>query len=136
MNLTLHLTNDIAEVPLLASWVDEIADACQLSPDKAFQLNLALEEAVVNVMSYAYPGQQGRPITLTAEPLTDGIRFLLIDDGIPFDPTRQATHDPALMDSDDRPIGGLGILLVREYMSDITYKYDNGHNLLGMTLRK
>lgn len=136
MNLTLQLTNDIAEVPRLASWVEELAETYQLSPDKSFQLNLALEEAVVNVMNYAYPGQQGRPISLTAVPFDDGIRFLLIDEGIPFDPTQQATPDSALLDSEDRPIGGLGILLVREFMSDISYKYEDGRNQLYMTICK
>ena len=53
MTRTLHLENDIAQVPLLAEWVEMLGEELMLPMPAVFQLNLALEEAVVNVMNYA-----------------------------------------------------------------------------------
>lgn len=133
MTKTLHLTNNINQIPLLAEWTEQLADECQLPADKAFQLNLALEEAVANVMLYAYPDQQDMPIVLTAEIMPDCIVFVLSDQGIPFDPT-QAKDPDLTLSAEDRPIGGLGIMLVRQFMKDIVYSYENGCNRLQMTL--
>ena len=64
MKDTLRLTNDTSETPLLGEWVEKIGERMDLPTDKVFGLNLALEEAVVNVMNYAYPEQKGMPIYL------------------------------------------------------------------------
>lgn len=130
---TLHLTNDIRQVPHLAAWVEQLAEECQLPPALTLQLQLALEEAVVNVMQYAYPGQEGRPITLTAQPAADAISFTLIDEGIPFDPT-QATPPDLTLPAQDRPVGGLGIMLVRHIMTHVAYSRAHGCNHLSMTI--
>ncbi len=75
---------------------------------------------------------QGMPITLIAERLPNYLRFTLDDQGIPFDPTQ--VEDPNIsLSAENRPIGGLGILLVKQYMTDITYRYEDGHNQLLMT---
>ena len=67
MQKTLSLTNDISQIPMLAAWVKELGQEQALPVPAMFRLNLALEEAVVNVMNYAYPGERGRPVIITAE---------------------------------------------------------------------
>ena len=135
MKSTLCLTNDVNEVAKLAEWVERLADECSLPPDKAFQLNLALEEAVVNIINYAYPGQKGMPIRLEAEDFADRIEFLLADQGVPFDPTKALRPDVTLS-AEERPIGGLGIMLVRQFMTSMSYEYANGSNRLLLTMEK
>lgn len=134
MQETLLLTNDISEVPALAEWVEQLGQKAMLPADQVFRLNLALEEAVVNVMNYAYPGEMGRPIRLVAEEMADGhLHFVIDDEGVPFDPTQAADPDITLS-AEERSIGGLGILLVRQLMSHVHYERRDGHNILELTL--
>jgi sigma-B regulation protein RsbU (phosphoserine phosphatase) len=96
-------------------------------------LNLALEEAVVNVMDYAYSeGQRGDvDIEVTAD--QQWLTFVISDTGIAFDPTAKEDVDTTLS-AEERPIGGLGIFLVRQLMDVIDYKREGNKNVL--TLRK
>lgn len=132
MKETIRLNNDINEVPQLAEWIEQVCDKFGLAPSVVFQLNLALEEAVVNVMNYAYPGQTGMPVTLSAEMHGNGMVFELEDQGIPFDPTSSEEPDVTLP-IEDRPIGGLGIFLVRQIMSEVSYTRHDNTNVLTMT---
>ena len=94
---------------------------------------LAVEEAVVNVMSYAYPlGTQG-DITVEAKATEQWLKFIITDQGKAFDPTQGGDADTTLS-AEDRPIGGLGILLVQQLMDTINYERVDGNNVL--TLKK
>lgn len=133
MKDTLHLTNDImTQVPLLGEWIESIGEKMSLAPDKVFQLNLALEEAVVNVMNYAYPEQDNMPITLTADDETGAIRIIIDDEGVAFDPT-QADEPDLTLPVEERPIGGLGIMLVKELSTSVAYQRKDNHNILTIT---
>mgnify|MGYP004499394277 CR=1 FL=1 len=133
---SLSLINNITQIPLLTEWVATVGKSLQLSDASTFQLNLALEEAVVNVMNYAYPQMQGMPILLTVETrsVKDSVFFTLIDEGIPFDPTTKAMPDITLS-ATERPIGGLGIFLIEQLMESVTYKRENCKNILTMKYR-
>lgn len=131
MKTTLQLHNDINEVPLLGEWVETIGEQMELPMPAVFQLNLALEEAVVNVMNYAYPGKEGMPVWLTVESKDGVIEFLLEDEGVEFDPTQSEEPDLNLS-AEDRPIGGLGIFLVRNIMSEVGYQRVGNRNVLRM----
>lgn len=132
--MTLNLHNDINEVPLLAEWIDQVVESFDLPMTAAFSLNLALEEAVVNVMNYAYPGLTEQPIVLTAEQCDDSVAFQLIDQGVPFDPTSSGSPDLTLS-AEERPIGGLGIFLVNQLMASVQYRYENQSNILTMIFK-
>ena len=95
----------------------------------ARQLRLAVEEAVVNVINYAYPtGTEG---DITIQILSDGntLHCQIIDKGRPFDPTAQEKAD-ITQSAEERQVGGLGILLVRELMDSINYERTDGRNVL------
>lgn len=131
MKETLNLHNDINEVGLLAEWLETIGEKYDVPMPDVFQLNLALEEAVVNVMSYAYPEQTGMPVTLTMDSDSGQLTFRLTDNGIPFDPT--ATEDPDItLAAEDREIGGLGTFLVRSIMDEVNYERHDNSNILTM----
>lgn len=130
---SINLINDLNDIPRMSAWIDLLAEEVCLPSDKAFQLNLALEEAVVNIINYAYPEQHNMPITIEAQLLEDRIIFVIDDMGIPFDPTTHEDPDTTLP-AEERPIGGLGIMLMRQYMADISYQYHDGHNRLSLTM--
>ena len=127
------LPNDVKVVPQLTDFVTEACEAVGFDEMTTMQMNVAIEEAVVNVMNYAYP--QGEHGDVTIETATNGLRlkFTIIDSGKPFDPTVQAEVDTTLPAS-QRSIGGLGIHLVRQIMDSINYERVNNLNVL--TLRK
>ena len=94
-------------------------------------LQLAVEEIVVNVMNYAYP--EGKKGFVTIKVMSDGhqLRVVVIDSGVPFDPTLKEKADTTLS-AEERPIGGLGIFLVRELMDTINYERVDDRNILMM----
>ena len=129
--LTLH--NDVAEVSLLAEWVEQIGEELGLEMPEVFQLNLALEEAVVNVMNYAY--EDSGLIDLSAKVVDSEIVFVLEDSGKAFDPTK--VDDPDItLSAEERNIGGLGIFLVQQLMSGVTYSREDGKNVLTMIYKR
>ena len=129
--ITLH--NDIRETPRIADFMDDIVGETGIDMALSASLNLALEEAVVNVMNYAYPEGQTGNIVLEAYANEERLKFVISDNGVPFDPTTTAEPDVAAS-IEDRSIGGLGIFLVRHLMDSVNYERVGGENIL--TLRK
>ena len=133
MQHSITLTNDIEQVPQLADFVDMVCEEVGFDPSVSIQMNLAIEEAVVNVMSYAYPVSTVGNVNIEAQADDDCLTFTIIDNGTPFDPTAKSEVDTTLS-AEERPIGGLGIHLVRQLMDGINYERIDGKNIL--TLRK
>ena len=130
---SITLPNDIEKVPVLAEFVDEVCEIVGFDMSTTMGINLALEEAVVNVMSYAYqPGTTGN-VNIEAMANEHRLKFIISDWGTPFDPTAEKEVDTTLS-AEERPIGGLGIHLVRQIMDSINYERIDGMNVL--TLRK
>ena len=132
-HLTLH--NDIDEIPRLQAFMQSIAEETGIGHALSMSLNLALEEAVSNVMLYAYPPDTEGLVNVTAHIGEDRLDFRISDNGIPFDPTVAADPDLAA-DVKDRPIGGLGIFLVKHIMDEVSYRRENGKNILSMTKKR
>ena len=130
---SIELTNDIKQVSQLTAFVDEVCETVGVDMSTTMSLNLALEEAVVNVMNYGYPAGQVGHIEVKALANEMTLTFVISDDGIPFDPTAKSEVDTTLS-VEQRPIGGLGIHLVRTIMDSINYERTRGRNIL--TLRK
>ena len=123
---SLVMRNDIQQIPTLAEWIEMIG----LPQELNMPINLALEEAVSNVMLYAYPGKSGQVLVECDK--SDKLVFTITDSGVPFDPTQQ--EDPDMTQSaEERPIGGLGIFLVRQIMDDIRYERKDDKNILTLT---
>lgn len=133
MQHSITLTNDIQQVPQLADFVDMVCEEVGMDMAVAIQMNLAMEEAVVNVMTYAYPAGTIGNVNIEAQANDERLKFTIIDSGIPFDPTTKDEVDTTLS-AEERPIGGLGIHLVRQLMDSINYERIDGKNVL--TLRK
>ena len=133
MQRTLELKNDIAEIPQLSAFIDTFAEEAGIDFSLVMSLQLALEEAVVNVMEYAYPKGTVGKVLVTASAEGDDLEFVISDSGKAFDPTAKAEVNVDL-GVEDRPIGGLGIHLVRNIMDSVAYERKDGKNIL--TLRK
>ena len=126
---SLTLTNDLKRVPRLNTFIDEVCEANGFDMATTMQINLAIEEAVVNVMNYAYPEGTKGDITIETKANNNEVFFIISDTGKPFDPTAKAEVDITLS-AEDRAIGGLGIHLIRQIMDNINYERVDGHNIL------
>ena len=126
---SLTLTNDLKRVPRLNTFIDEVCEANGFDMAATMQINLAIEEAVVNVMNYAYPEGTKGDITIETKANDSEIYFIISDTGKPFDPTAKADVDITL-NAEERSIGGLGIHLIRQIMDNMNYERADGHNIL------
>lgn len=126
---SITLPNDVQEIPRLTDFVDEVCEAMNFDMNTTMKLNLAIEEAVVNVIDYAYPEGTKGDVTIDVEVDDEWLTFVISDSGIPFDPTLKDEVDITLP-VEERRIGGLGIHLVRQIMDSISYERTDGTNVL------
>lgn len=115
------------------AWVAEHARSTGLSAERLMELELAVEEALVNVCSHAHPSGDGELLVrvLTGDEL---VTVVIEDDGPPFNPL-QAEEPDLSVPLEERPIGGLGIYLIRQATSELQYERKNGRNCLTLVFR-
>ena len=121
MEKKLVIKNDISEISKLATFIGELSEELDLTPELNFNLNLVLEEAVSNVILYAYGKEEQKDISLVAYSSDDNLVFVLTDSGTEFDPTKVPDADITLS-AEEREIGGLGIFLIRQIMNTVEYQ--------------
>ena len=126
------LHNDVQEVPLMTEFVEKTAEQANLDPSVTMTLTLAIEEAVANIMKYAYPEGEVGPIEINATINDGSLAFTIKDNGTPFDPTQVKKADITLS-AEDREIGGLGIHLIRNIMDTVEYHHTSDQNILTLT---
>ena len=129
------LSNNVQEVPVLAIFISGICEDMGFDEMTTAGINLAIEEAVVNVMNYAYPKDCRGNIHLVVTADDNVVRFDLMDKGTPFDPTAADEVDVTLS-AEKRSIGGLGIHLIRHYMDTLSYQRIDDQNMLTMTKKR
>jgi sigma-B regulation protein RsbU (phosphoserine phosphatase) len=126
-----HLTleNNIEQIPRLSKFINGIAESKKLDEDLAMNIHLAMEEAVTNSIMYAYPEGVIGEIEIGAIVDDNTIEFTISDNGMEFDPTARPEPD-ITTGVEDRPIGGLGIFLIKKIMDSVTYRREKGVNIL------
>ena len=134
-NYNLTLTNDVQEVPRLNAFVDEVCEEHGCDMETTMRMNLAIEEAVVNVIDYAYPPDTVGYVDIKVTTDDHHMEFVISDSGTPFDPTKKEDVDISLP-VDERRIGGLGIHLVKQLMDSISYERKDGRNVLTLIKNK
>lgn len=131
MRRELTFKNEEKELARVTEFMEDVCDELQLDMHVSMKLQLAIEEMVVNVISYAYPKGTFADISLSVEADGKELTFVLSDSGVPFDPT--AKEDPDLdVDPMDRAQGGLGILIVKNIMNEVSYQRLGDTNQLTM----
>ena len=129
LSRSITLDNDVSQVTELNQFVQSVTEELQLDKALSKRIKLAVEEVVVNIMDYAYVADTKGQVKVEAMANDKRLRFILTDSGRAFDPTSVSRADTTLT-VEDRPIGGLGILLVRNLMDTINYERIDGQNIL------
>ena len=129
---SLTIRHDTAQVRDLNDMRDFLEKAVLTlggSDDDAGDLVLAVNEAVTNVLLHGYDGQPG-PVTICVENVNDDLRVVLTDSAPPFDPTRVPPPD-IFLPLEDRPLGGLGVHMMRQLTDELVYRaLDDGNELV------
>jgi len=122
------------EIPCALSEIEGYLRSEGFSKEGILDIQLAIEEAITNTIGYGYAGAMGTiAIRCTAEP--DKATVEITDDAPAFDPL--AVPEPDLStDLDDRPIGGLGIFLIRQVMDEVVYRFDDNKNILVLVKKR
>ncbi len=131
----------MAEITLAAT-VENIAAATDFVTEQLEQLgcpmkvqmqfSIAVDELFGNIAYYAYPSGDGTAtIQVHVREEARQVIVTFMDEGIPYNPLAKEDPDIALS-AEDRPIGGLGIFMVKKSMDDMQYRYEDGKNILSV----
>ena len=130
--LTLDAT--VENLDRVLAFVDEELAALDCPQKIQMQIDVAVEELFVNIAHYAYaPATGTATLRVKTEREPRAAEITLIDSGTPYDPLAKPDPDVTLP-ADERPIGGLGIYMVKKSMDELRYEYRDGQNML--TLKK
>ena len=123
------LVNKLSESERLSKIIEDFAEEKNLSLKLLFEINVALDEILTNIVSYAYNDKAEHKILVRLFSLKDGLKIQVEDEGIAFNPLQRAEPDitKSVM---ERPIGGLGIHMVRKLVDELKYKRENNKNIL------
>jgi serine/threonine-protein kinase RsbW len=130
--LKLALNAELSCLSTMADAIEGYAADHTVPRDKTMELILALDEVVTNVISYGGLAP-GDTIAVTIDLREDAISASVEDDGSAFNPLHDAPP-PATGSLEERPMGGLGLHIVRTIMKELTYQRVDGRNLLLMRL--
>ena len=122
----------VENIAAVTAFVDEQLEALDCPMKAQMQIDIAIDELFSNIAHYAYNPEVGEAtvrVEVIENPLSVVITF--IDKGVPYDPLTEADPDTTLS-AEERKIGGLGIFMVKKSMDEISYRYENGSNILSI----
>lgn len=131
---TLHCAATLENLPRVTEFVEEHADRFDLAAKKKFGALLAVEEAFVNICSYAY-SEGGGDVALACGADDKAFVLEVADKGGPFDVLSLPEPDTTL-DLMDRKIGGLGVHFIRKLSDRVSYRRENGQNILRIVFNR
>jgi len=127
--VSITLKNKISEIVLLDSFLEKLSEKWEAVAKYTFNINLALEEAITNIINYAYKDNNEHLINLDFSLENSELKITITDDGIEFNPLLKEDPNTELS-LEERKIGGLGIFFVKKIMDNIDYERINNKNIL------
>jgi serine/threonine-protein kinase RsbW len=125
---------DIKKIPGVSARLENEMGTSGFTPDEILDIQLAVEEVITNVIVHGYRGRGGE-IEITCRISGDRAVIRIADTAPPFDPLSLAGPDISA-DVEDRKVGGLGVYLVRQVTDGISYRRENGKNILELEKKR
>lgn len=118
----------------LIQFTSSFAEENGVSPKRIMEIELSVEEALVNVFSYAYPENEG-DVELKCMTEGESLKIMVLDEGIPFNVL--SVDDPDITETlAERQIGGLGIFFIKKMANEVNYERKDGKNILSMNFNQ
>ena len=133
---SLRFASDLRELERIQSVIKELEKEADWPPDLVYQVNLALEELVVNVIHYGHRGDPNHEIAIDLNWEAEKLTIEIVDDAPAFNPLKDNPEPDLTSKLENRPIGGLGIYLVHHLMDEIQYRREQGRNHLTLIKRR
>ena len=126
---TVTIETRLEELTRLTEAVENLGELENWSLALVGKVNLVLEELAINTINHGH--DEGlHEITVTFNSTDEALTIDVVDDGKPFDPLTDAPVPDVNLPLHQRPIGGLGVYLVRKLMDELTYRREEGRNHL------
>jgi len=126
----ISIENNISELNKLQLEINKISKEWNLSPKILFNLNLAIEEVVTNIIFYGFDDDLKHMINIKLFLEHDKIKTQIIDKGKEFNPLEKEAPDHIDKPLEERDIGGLGIHFVKNLMDKVEFKREKNKNIL------
>jgi anti-sigma regulatory factor (Ser/Thr protein kinase) len=120
------------EIRTIEAALEEFGEQHGFPMDALLQIQLALEELFTNVVSYAHDDDQEHEVEIIFSREGETITIEILDDGSPFNPLQEAPELDVESSLEDRGIGGAGIRLAKELMTELRYQRNGARNHLTM----
>ena len=129
---TVRITNQRDQIDPVRKFFDDYSKENKLTEKAVHDIQMALDELLTNIVNYGYEDKDEHQIDVHFGINNNAVNVEIVDDSIPYNILEQENPDISLS-VDDKPIGGLGILLIKKLMSNVDYYTENGKNHLVMT---
>lgn len=130
MEKEIIINNQPDEITRIAQFIDELGMSLQLPSSITMSVNLAIEEAISNIIHHGYPANKEGEITLLTSVAPGILTARIIDNGISFDPTERNTDADNTISLDQQLTQGLGLFLIRRTMDKVEYHSTESQNEL------
>lgn len=133
MEISLKVPGERDQLADLIAALEGVLAQEGVHPGVVHDVQLVAEEVVCNAIDHGRIDGHGHEISVRIALLDGRVRLEFRDDCRPYNPLEQPDPD---LDADilDRPIGGLGVHLIRELAEDVSYRRDEPHNVLTVVL--
>ena len=131
-NKTVRITNQRDQVDTVRKFFDDYSKENKLTEKTVHDIQMALDELLTNIVNYGYEDSDEHKIDVRFGINDDAVRVEIIDDSKPYNILEKENPDISLS-VEDKPIGGLGIFLIKKLMSNVDYYTKEGKNHLVMT---
>ena len=116
-------------------WIRDEAQKNGFDASGLYRIELAAEEALVNVIHHSYEDRSGE-VSISVGSVDKSMIITISDSGKPFNPLAQKTKADLSASLEERQTGGLGLLFIRKCLDEVSYQRKNHHNILTLIKKK
>lgn len=128
----IKLENRLEEMQRFETAFSEFARIQQFSDDVIYAIQLSIDELFVNIVSYGFQDDSHHIVEVKIKTIGDSVQVDLIDDGLAFNPLKDAPEPDLDAALEDRRVGGVGIHIVKALMNEVSYSRNGDKNHLRM----
>ena len=129
---TVRITNQRDQIDTVRKFFDDYSKENKLTEKTVHDIQMALDELLTNIVNYGYEDTDEHQIDIHFGVNDDAVKVEIVDDSKPYNILEKDNPDISLS-MEDKPIGGLGIFLIKKLMAHVDYYTEEGKNHLVMT---
>jgi serine/threonine-protein kinase RsbW len=130
-----HFFASLDQLHEMLLWIREEAAKMGFDSSELYKIELAAEEAIVNVIHHSYGNQKGK-VEIAVDSLPDRLQITISDEGAPFNPLAKKTKKDLGAPLEEREMGGLGLFFIRKCLDEVSYQRKNNQNILTLIKKR